>query len=661
MFWKALFVLVALQKAGRLAAQQHEQAAALPTQTQQGGVDEEQLRESGPSNSPMIRLDIHATGENERIDETYAPKDMFESKESDTSVVKSRPEHNADSIILIATVDGTLTGVSKRTGEVLWKRGPNPPKHSYRMKPADAAMSESTRSNTLPLLDPWVSTSSIASRHHEAKTTAIPSIIDGKVYLTTASAPQSDTFLHEEEEVTALIEDLVKRAPFVDRGRLFTATRDTTVCAVDTKTGAVHQQVPVLKPEEDEEANGQDWVWLGRVDMAVSIHSPDQPDVRFSYATLLSAQDMMLSSETPPTSPDFHLLATPSGQASFLDWTVLLDHPVATAMDSGTGRIVPVKMIADLSAGRSFDAGQTKTTTIQGAIKGSGQLFAMPLLTNGTPHVVEYDSRAVVAARVGTSGEPYHQTCEKGSPHFHTCLPKPTMSDIVPYRHSATVDPTLLKNSFQVSKRRPSTWQLLGHWLPPLLFFLLVASFELGRRKRDKQNHLIQIDETVVLGHGGGGTVVYAGTLDNRQVAVKRMLKTYNGSADREISLLIESDGHPNVVRYFLKEVRGDFVYLALELCDLSLHDIIGHIKEHVENRGIPRHTVLEASKQILLQVVEGVKHLHKLRIVHRDVKPNNLLLASAGSKKSKESVFDTFLRGGYVAKVSSMLDTPEF
>ena len=77
-----------------------------------------------------------------------------------------------------------------------------------------------------------------------------------------------------------------------------------------------------------------------------------------------------------------------------------------------------------------------------------------------------------------------------------------------------------------------------------------------------------------VLGYGGHGTVVYKGSLDGRQVAVKRMLKTYHASANREISLLIESDGHPNVVRYFLKEVRGDFVYLVsmLFLCISSLY-----------------------------------------------------------------------------------------
>lgn len=131
-----------------------------------------------------------------------------------------------------------------------------------------------------------------------------------------------------------------------------------------------------------------------------------------------------------------------------------------------------------------------------------------------------------------------------------------------------------------------------------------------------------------ILGYGGHGTVVYKGTLDDgRKVAAKRMLKAYNASADREISLLIESDGHPNVVRYFLKEVRGDFVYLALELCDMSLADLIYSIESASSAQ---RSSTLwyPCIKIALYQIATGVRHLHSLRIVHRDLKPQNILLA---------------------------------
>jgi serine/threonine protein kinase len=279
-----------------------------------------------------------------------------------------------------------------------------------------------------------------------------------------------------------------------------------------------------------------------------------------------------------------------------------------------------------------------------------------------------------------------------------------------PYHHPFYS--TLTTNQDRNRKKYQKLLKILGSWLPPTIALIFVVSFELGRRKRQndassnaadvnaitngggsgpesfsdgtsndgstsamKDGGAIQVLDNEILGYGGHGTVVYKGLLDGRQVAVKRMLKAYHASADREISLLIESDGHPNVVRYFLKEVRGDFVYLALELCDLSLHDLIGNLKSTYDqmekenqlpssNNNIVsahNHTVSPSIKAILLQIANGVKHLHGLRIVHRDLKPANILLADARKSKRKnkdstvESVFAIFQHGDYVAKISDM------
>jgi serine/threonine protein kinase len=234
--------------------------------------------------------------------------------------------------------------------------------------------------------------------------------------------------------------------------------------------------------------------------------------------------------------------------------------------------------------------------------------------------------------------------------------------------------------------------RILGSWFFPTIALIFVVSFEMGRRKREKDKRqkdeldsndivqtvggsessrttdvgVIHVCDDVILGYGGHGTVVYKGTLEGRQVAVKRMLKAYHASADREISLLIESDGHPNVVRYFLKEARGDFVYLALELCDLSLHDLIGTLRQHMEQNGnkenrLPDVLVSPVTKMVLFQIASGVKHLHHLRIVHRDLKPANILLADSRkpSRKRKEtqneSPYETFIRGDFIAKISDM------
>ncbi|KAI4260033.1 MAG: hypothetical protein L6R42_004255 [Xanthoria sp. 1 TBL-2021] len=86
--------------------------------------------------------------------------------------------------------------------------------------------------------------------------------------------------------------------------------------------------------------------------------------------------------------------------------------------------------------------------------------------------------------------------------------------------------------------------------------------------------HLKVFTDTV-LGHGSHGTVVYKGSFGSRDVAVKRMLSNFYDIAAHEVGLLQESDDHHNVIRYYDKEVTGDFLYIALELCPASLQDVV--------------------------------------------------------------------------------------
>lgn len=67
-------------------------------------------------------------------------------------------------------------------------------------------------------------------------------------------------------------------------------------------------------------------------------------------------------------------------------------------------------------------------------------------------------------------------------------------------------------------------------------------------------------------GYGKDGTVVFAGKLGGRDVAVKRMLLDFFDITDREIQILIQSDAHPNVVRYFAK-VSPFFFFFSLCSC----------------------------------------------------------------------------------------------
>lgn len=135
----------------------------------------------------------------------------------------------------------------------------------------------------------------------------------------------------------------------------------------------------------------------------------------------------------------------------------------------------------------------------------------------------------------------------------------------------------------------------------------------------------LSVNLNVILGHGGHGTMVFKGSFGGRDVAVKRMLKEFYDVASHEVSLLQQHDDHPNVIRYFDKETAGSFLYIALELCPASLLDVIERPRDFptlIPSSGLN-------TPNILKQITSGIHYLHSLKIVHRDIKPHNILVSA--------------------------------
>ena len=125
------------------------------------------------------------------------------------------------------------------------------------------------------------------------------------------------------------------------------------------------------------------------------------------------------------------------------------------------------------------------------------------------------------------------------------------------------------------------------------------------------------------LGTGGMATVWLGyDTILDRQVAIK----TFKIDADDEDAVkrfnreakAVTSLSHPNIVSIYDVENEGEFYYLILEYVEgMTLKDYM------IKNPRIPIETIVHIAKQI----ASGLSHAHQNGIIHRDIKPQNILM----------------------------------
>lgn len=160
-----------------------------------------------------------------------------------------------------------------------------------------------------------------------------------------------------------------------------------------------------------------------------------------------------------------------------------------------------------------------------------------------------------------------------------------------------------------------------------------------------------------LLGQGGFAWVYRGRELDGSPVAVKVLMPRYAGDPQFERRFRNEAETaaqlrHPNIIRIRFVARSGNYVYFGMDLCADSL-------AARLQREGpLPEADIV----RIAGDVCQGLGFAHAQGVIHRDLKPDNILLHEDGSAVISDFGIARAL-SGYVAStgVDMTIGTPQY
>ncbi|PSN39599.1 Dual specificity mitogen-activated protein kinase kinase 6 [Blattella germanica] len=155
------------------------------------------------------------------------------------------------------------------------------------------------------------------------------------------------------------------------------------------------------------------------------------------------------------------------------------------------------------------------------------------------------------------------------------------------------------------------------------------------------------------LGRGAYGIVekmrhIPSGTI----MAVKRIAATVNTQEQKrllmDLDISMRSSDCPYTVQFYGALFREGDVWICMEVMDTSLDKFYNKVSNH--GRNIPEDIL----GKIAFAVVNALHYLYsKLRVIHRDVKPSNILI----NRKGEVKICDFGISGYLVDSVAKTID----
>jgi eukaryotic-like serine/threonine-protein kinase len=149
------------------------------------------------------------------------------------------------------------------------------------------------------------------------------------------------------------------------------------------------------------------------------------------------------------------------------------------------------------------------------------------------------------------------------------------------------------------------------------------------------------------------GRIVALKVLRRECLANTKMVKRFR----REIEILGSLTPSPHIVRAIDSDLFDEQYFIAMEY--IEGHDLARRVKRHGP---LPVVHAVDYARQAAL----GLQHAHEAGLVHRDVKPANLLVAHGGGGRGVVKILDMGLARwteaeGNLTVMGSLMGTPDF